>query len=324
MGAVLVIGRLTLRPLFRGVARTRNPEFFMAACLLVVLATGMVTAAAGLSMAVGSLIAGLLLAETEYRRQIDVTIEPFKGLLLGVFLVSVGMSLDLARVAAAPVFVLSAAASLVLAKALIVTVVGRMFGLAWITGLRAGLLLGPGGEFSLVVISVAVAGGLMGDEASDYAIVLAAMTMAVIPMLSQLSEALFGRRERAGHAAPTLPHPEAGAPLRVLIAGFGRVGQTVAGMLEAHRVPYIALDSDPDLVIRQRARGRPVFYGDMTRPEMLHQLDLDAARAVVVTLNDREVADALVVAIRRERSELLIVARALDAEHAAHLYGAGP
>jgi monovalent cation:H+ antiporter-2, CPA2 family len=322
---VLAAGRLTLRPLFRGVARTGSPELFVAACLLVVLGTGLATAAAGLSMALGALIAGLLLAETEYRRQVQVTIEPFKGLLLGVFLVSVGMSLSLERVVAAPGFVLTAALALVGVKLGVVALLGRLFGLGWPAGLRAGLLLGPGGEFSLVVTAIAAAGGLVEDEVADYALLLAALTMAAIPLLSQLGEWLLHRRGRRPGlaAAPPPPPPPQDEPPRVVIAGFGRVGQTVADMLEVHRVAYIALDSDPDLVARERARGRPVYFGDMTQPALLHHLELDAARGVVVTITDREAADALVAAARGQRADLLVVARARDAEHAAHLYAVG-
>ncbi len=322
---VLVVGRLVLRPLFRGVARTGSPELFVAACLLVVLGTGLATATAGLSMTLGALIAGLLLAETEYRRQVQVTIEPFKGLLLGVFLVSVGMSLSLERIIEAPFFVLGAAVALVAMKTAIVVVLGRFFGLPWAAGLRTGLLLGPGGEFSLVVAALAVGGGLIQGEAADYTLVLAALTMAAIPVLSQLGERLLrpGEAGRGAAAAEAPPAPEEGAPQRVIIVGFGRVGQTVADMLEVHRVPYIALDSDPDLVARERRRGRPVYFGDMTHTELLHHLDLDQARGVVLTLTDREVADALVLAVRKERPDLLVVARARDAAHAAHLYAVG-
>ncbi len=320
---VLVVGRLVLRPLFRGVARTGSPELFVAACLLVVLGTGLVMATAGLSMSLGALIAGLLLAETEYRRQVQVTIEPFKGLLLGVFLVSVGMTLSLEKVAAAPLFVLSAAVLLVLVKGGIVVLLGRLFGLGWAAATRAALLLGAGGEFSLVIMALAVGGGLMTNEAADYALVLAALTMAMIPVMSRVGEALLAPRRRAGIKPADVPPPAAEGEQRVIIAGFGRVGQTVAAMLEVHRVPYIALDSDPDLVAAERKRGRPVFFGDMTHPDLLHHLDLDQARGLVVTVTGREAADHLVAAARKERADLLVVARARDAEHAAQLYAVG-
>ena len=322
--AVIALGRATLRPLFRSVARTRSPELFMAACLLVVIATGAATAAAGLSMAMGALIAGLLLAETEYRRQIEVTIEPFKGLLLGVFLVSVGMGLDLGRIAAQPLLVLTAAAALVGGKLAIVACLVRLFGLPWATGLRAGLLLGPAGEFSFVILAPAAALGLVSAEAAGFAVILAALTMAAIPLLSALGNRLVPRRTptaAAADAAASLP-PESTGP-RVVVAGFGRVGQTVASMLEVHRIPYLALDSDADEVARQRKRGRPVYYGDVTSIELVRRLHLDTARALVVTMNDRAAVDELVVAAKRERPDLLVVARARDAAHAAHLYAVG-
>jgi CPA2 family monovalent cation:H+ antiporter-2 len=325
--AVLVLGRLTLRPLFRGVARTRSPELFVAACLLVVLGTGLAMAAAGLSMALGALIAGLLLAETEYRRQVIVTIEPFKGLLLGVFLVSVGMSLSLGRIAADPVFLLGAAAALVMLKLAIVLVLAVLFGLGWHAALRAGLLLGPGGEFSLVITALAARSGLLDAATAEDALVLAALTMAAIPVLSQAGEVLLRHSrhaQRGRDGTPAVPPPPAadGTP-RVILCGFGRVGQIVADMLDVHRIPYVALDSDADVVARHYARGRPVFFGDMTRTAILAHLDLDTARAVIVTVSDRRVADALVTAVREQRRDLLLVARAHDADHAAQLYAVG-
>ena len=195
-------GRLALRPLFRGVARTRSPELFMAACLLVVLGTGLVAQAAGLSMALGALIAGLLLAETEYRRQIEVTVEPFKGLLLGVFLISIGMSLDLGRILHDPATVLGAAIGLVAIKAVVTAALARGFGLRLRVGGPAGLLLGPGGEFSFVILAVGQASGVIGVELGGFAFILAALTMAAIPLLSKLGKALAGRRPVAIPARP--------------------------------------------------------------------------------------------------------------------------
>jgi monovalent cation:H+ antiporter-2, CPA2 family len=322
IAGVLGIGWLALRPLFRGVARTASPELFMAACLLVIIATGLATAAAGLSMAVGALIAGLLLAETEYRRQIEVTIEPFKGLLLGVFLISVGIGLDLGRIAADPVMVLGGAAALVAIKLVITAALARGFGLRWPTAVRTGMLLGPGGEFGFVIVGLAGSLGLIAPAPARYALILAALTMVCIPLLFSLGEALFRRLPSAAERATPEPVPDDSAP-RVIIAGFGRVGETVAALLDAHAVGYVAIDSDPDRVAEVRGRGKPVYWGDITRIEMLRRLHLDSARAVVVTMTDRRAADRLVRAVRRERAELLIVARARDAVHAAHLYRVG-
>ena len=317
-------GRLLLRPLFRGVARTETPELFIAACLLVILATSLATANAGLPMELGALIAGLLLAETEYRRQIEVTIEPIKGLLLGVFLVYVGMSLDLPRVAHSVPDLLGASGLLVLSKAAIVAGLAHVFGLPWRAGLQTGLLLGPGGEFGFVILGLARAEHLLGDETAGALLIVVALTMACIPPLSALGRRIQRRAAQTGVQDPDLLSalPEDASP-RAILAGFGRVGETVAELLEAHCIPYIAVDTDPDRVAEQRGRGRPVIWGDITRLEMLRRLHLETARALVVTMNDRAAGDRLVAAARRERADLLVVARAHDAHHAAQLYAVG-
>ena len=324
VGGIVAVGRLALRPLMRSVARTHSPDLFMAACLLVVLACALATEAAGVSMALGALIGGLLLAGTEYRRQVEVTIEPFKGLLLGVFLISIGMGVDPARIAAAPLTILGGGVALVALQAALIAPLARGFGIGWAPALEAGLLLAPAGEFSFVILSVAVAGGLLPRAVSEPALAVAALTMASIPLLARAARPLARRAARARAIDPALaePVPLADVP-RVVIAGFGRVGQTVAGLLETHRVPYVALDRDPDRVARQRRAGKPVYWGDMTHAALLRNLDLASARALVVTLDNDRAADELVAAARLERPDLLIVARARDARHAAHLYRVG-
>jgi monovalent cation:H+ antiporter-2, CPA2 family len=346
VAGIAALGRLVLRPLFRSVARTKSEESFVAVCLLVVIATALATAEAGLSMALGALIGGLLLAGTEYRRQVEVTIEPFKGLLVGLFLMSIGMSLDLHALIAHPATVLGAAIGLVVLKAAIVGVLSRGFSLPWRGGVQTALLLGPGGEFSFVIVTVALTHGLVDDATASLVLIVAALTMISTPILSKLGAWLVPRAgprpidpalllpAMRGAATPdttthdTTTHdtthdttPDTGP--RVIVAGFGRVGQTVAALLEAHRVPYVAIDRDPDRVARQRKHGKPIYYGDMTRTELLRHLDLDTARALVVTLDDPPVAEALVATARAERASLVIVARARDAEHAARLYRAG-
>jgi CPA2 family monovalent cation:H+ antiporter-2 len=321
--AIVVLGRLALRPLFRSVARTRSPELFMAACLLVVLGTGLATAAAGLSMALGALLAGLLLAGTEYRRQVEITIEPFKGLFLGVFLISIGLGVDLGRIAAAPALILGGAAALIAIKLGAIAGLGRLFGLPWGAGLRAGLLLGPGGEFSFVIVSVAAGEALLAPATAEPLLAIAALTMALIPLISALGElALPKLSSRAPDPALALPETIDTAS-RVVIAGFGRVGQMVAAMLEVHRIGYIALDHDADRVTRQRRAGKPVYYGDIRQAALLRRLDLDNARALVVTLDEPRATEEVVTAARAERADLLIVARARDATHAGALYRAG-
>jgi monovalent cation:H+ antiporter-2, CPA2 family len=324
IAAIVSLGRLVLRPLFRSVARTRSPELFVAACLLVVIATGLATAAAGLSMALGALIGGLLLAGTEYRRQVEVTIEPFKGLLVGVFLISVGMSLDIRTALADPLLVFGAASGMVLLKLLIVTPLTLAFGLNRANGLRTGLLLGPGGEFAFVIVSAASGEHLLAPDVAGTVLFVTALTMGTIPLLSRLGGRLAPRLLPETPMGPSILVPEVSDALpRVIVAGFGRVGQTVAAMLEVHKVPYVAIDRDPDRVARQRKQGTPVFFGDITQFDLLRRLHLGTARALVVTLDDRSAADELVAAARKERQDLLIIARARDAAHAAHLYRMG-
>ena len=310
---LIVAGRLVLRPLFRSVARTGSPELFVAACLLVILATGLATAMVDLPMELGSLIAGLLLAETEFRRQIEVTIEPFKGLLLGVFLISVGMSLDLADIAADAPRVVLGGIVLVAVKLAIIACLARGFGLRWLTGLQAGLLLAPGGEFGFVILGLARAEGLIGADVARFPLVLAAVTMACIPLLSALGR----RMARGARVAPAIDPALLSAPPddalpRVIIAGFGRVGETVASLLEKHRVAYVAVDSDADRVAAQRKLRRPVYWGDITQTELLHRLHVETARALVVTMGDHAASDRLVAAARAARPDLLIMVRARD------------
>jgi CPA2 family monovalent cation:H+ antiporter-2 len=324
VAAIVALGRLALRPLFRSVARTRSAELFVAACLLVVIGVGLATAAAGLSMALGALIGGLLLAGTEYRRQVEVTIEPFKGLAVGVFLISVGMSLDFRALGTQPLLVLVAVVCVVLLKLLVVTGLARAFGLNWAQSLRTGLLLGAGGEFAFVIVSVASGEHLLAPDVAQVLVFVTALTMATIPLLSRLGGALAPRLAPEMPVDPNILVPQVSDALpRVIIAGFGRVGQTVAALLEAHKVRYVAVDRDADRVARQRKQGAPVYFGDVTQLDLLQRLHLETARALVITLDDPTSADALVAAARGEREDLLIIARARDAAHAAHLYRIG-
>ncbi|MEQ1754081.1 MAG: cation:proton antiporter [Micropepsaceae bacterium] len=323
--AVMFLGRILLRPLFRLVAATRSPDLFMAACLLVILASSLATGFAGLSMAVGSLIAGLLLAETEFRRQIEYTIEPFKGLLVGVFLISVGMNVDLGRVLRDPVAILFAGVGLVLVKTLVVAAAGRLLKLPVSAGLRAGLLLGPGSEFSFVIVSVALASKAISPDAASFTLIVAALTMASIPGLYWLGRYLEKLRPKAKdpvHPASFIKPPD-DKEARVIVAGFGRVGRVVAELLARHSIPYLAVDADVNVVAKARDDGFPIFLGDIRQQAFLKLCGIDVARALVLTMDAPKAASAVVSAARAERSDLIIVARARDAEHAGELYRLG-
>ncbi|MFM9865849.1 MAG: cation:proton antiporter [Micropepsaceae bacterium] len=322
--AVFAGGRIVLRPLFRRVAQTDSPELFMAACLLVIIVTGLATAAAGLSMALGALIAGLLLAETEYRRQIEVMIEPFKGLLVGVFLISVGMSVDLGRIAAEPFAVAAASAGLIAAKALIVALAAPLFGLTIAQGVRSGMVLGPGSEFSFIILGVAGAAGIVNEDTVSFLLIVAALTMAAIPFLQTIGKTLEKQLSPvvAPHPATLIPLPEDAGP-RVIIAGFGRVGRVTAALLTEHKIPFLAVDANADTVARARDEGHDVFFGNVKQIEFLRRCGIATARALVLTMDAPKAASEVVGVARAERTDLQIIVRARDADHAAELYRLG-
>ena len=322
LAALIVLGRLALRPFFRFVAETKSPEFFMAACLLVVLGDGLAAAASRLSMALGAFVAGLLLAETEYRREIEVTIEPFKGLLLGLYFVSVGAGINPAIIFASPEVILSLAAALIAIKGLILFALARAFRIPWRVAAEMALLLGPGGEFGFVMIGAALAGGLIDRALSTTLVSSIAISMLAIPALARLG-ALIDAPLRARRDAPPEETPPGADEPRVIIVGYGRVGALIGDMLDIHKLPFIAVDSDARLVARAREAGKPVYYGDATRPDYLRRCGIETARAVVVTMDTPHANEAVVETTRRLRQDVTLVARARDAEHAHTLYERG-
>jgi CPA2 family monovalent cation:H+ antiporter-2 len=320
--ALVVFGRLALRPFFHFVAETKSPEFFMAACLLVVLGDGLAAAASHLSMALGAFVAGLLLAETEYRREIEVTIEPFRGLLLGLYFVSVGAAINPAFIFARPGLILGLAAALIVAKALTLFGLGRAFRLPFRAAGETSLLLGPGGEFGFVMIGGALAGGLIDRTLATTLISAVAISMLVIPGLAKLS-ARIGSNPRGGTDAKAPEIPPDSEASRVIIVGYGRVGALIGDMLDRHGIPFIAVDANAGITSQARSDGKPVYYGDAARPEYLRRCGLETARAVVVTMDSTAANEAVVETTRRLRPDITLVARARDADHARALYGLG-
>ena len=320
---LVAVGRLLLRPLFRLVATARSTELFMAACLLVVMAAATLAAVSGLSMALGAFIAGLLLAETEFRREIEVTIEPFKGLLLGLFFVSVGASLDLGIVLQAPAVIAGLALALVAVKCAVLMLLATAFRLPRQVGREVALNLGPGGEFAFVMLGAAVAEGIIPLPIGQTAVVVVTVSMVTIPWLSRLGERL-GRRspvEEIGPEIAMLP-PEDHA-VRIIIVGYGRVGKLVGDMLTRHQLPYLAVDSDPRVVAAERQAGKAIYFGNATRAEFLRRCGIAEARALVVTMDAPQAVEETVAVARGERPDLTIVARARDAHHARKLYELG-
>jgi CPA2 family monovalent cation:H+ antiporter-2 len=318
---ILAVGRAVLRPMLKSVARARSQEMFMAACLLVVVGAGLASAAAGQSMALGAFIAGLLLAETEFRHEAEVTIEPFKGLLLGLFFLSVGIGLDLGRLVRHPVLILGGVAALIAFKALVGAGLVKLAGRPLRRALEIGLILSAGGEFVFVVMAQAVGSGLVGKDAGEALVLIATLSMFAIPPLTVMGERIGESATRAPVSAE--PPGAAQADARVLVVGYGRVGLMVADMLERHQIAWVAVDQDPRLVESGRRRGHPVFFGDAARPEFLVRCGLHTARAVVVTMDAPEAVEAVVHAARQARPRMVIVARARDARQAGRLYELG-
>ncbi|MBK9654649.1 MAG: cation:proton antiporter [Rhodanobacteraceae bacterium] len=324
MAGIYVVGRLALRPLMRSVARARSPEMFMAAILLVALGSAALTGTAGLSMALGAFLAGLLLAETEFRHEIEVNVVPFKGLLLGVFFVSVGMVIDVRIVLANALPVLAAVGGLIAAKALVIALLCRAFGLSRAVSLEAGLLLGQAGEFAFVVLALANRMSLLEPRVVQFMLIVAGISMLVTPLVALLARRWAARiDQRASVGALADPGELGEIDGHVVIAGFGRVGHALARVLDDEQLSYVALDLDADQVARSRAKGRPVYYGDASRLDMLQRTRLDQARALVVTMDSASAADHIVRAVREFAPDLPIYARARDAAHARRLLQRG-
>jgi monovalent cation:H+ antiporter-2, CPA2 family len=322
LAALIVFGRIALRPFFHFVAATRSPEFFMAACLLVVLGDGIAAAASRLSMALGAFVAGLLLAETEYRREIEVTIEPFKGLLLGLYFVSVGAEINPRLILARPALILGLAAALIAVKGLIIFGLATAFRLPARVGAEMAMLLGPGGEFGFVMIGAALAGGLIDRSLSTALVSAVALSMLTIPALAKVGARVGSALRPQGEPLPQEAPPDSEEG-RVIIAGYGRVGALIGDMLDMHKIPFVAVDSDARLVARARAAGKPVYYGDASRPDYMRHCGLETARAVVVTMDSPVANEAVVETTRGIRRDVTLVARARDADHARALYGLG-
>jgi monovalent cation:H+ antiporter-2, CPA2 family len=324
LAVIIIFGRVALQPLFQLVAATRSRDLFIATALFVIIAAGVVANQAGLSMALGAFVAGLLLAETEYRKAIEATIEPFKGLLLGIFFFTVGMDIDVRELLREPLLLATAVAALIALKSFLIIGLARMFRLSWPVAIEMGLLLGPGGEFAFVGIGSAAELGLIDARLASFALVVTSITMALTPLLSYVGRR-FARRLRAmtGTVPPELSARPTGGDKRAVVVGYGRVGKVVCGLLKEHGISYIAADSDPHTVTHDRRDGQEVYYGDAADPEFLKICGLADASGVIITIHDHDLIDEIVAHVRALRPDILIVSRARDANHARHLYELG-
>jgi CPA2 family monovalent cation:H+ antiporter-2 len=325
LAALFLIGRLFLRPMLRSVARAKSEELFVAACLLVVVGSGLISALTGLSMAIGAFVAGLLLAETEFRHEVETRVEPFKGLLLGLFFISVGIGLNVPLLLERPLLIVGMAAGLLLLNVVVVFALARAFGLKSRSAIEAALLLAASGEFAFVILGQAMDQGLVQRAVGQTVLVSATLSMFCIPLLAQLGLKLSGRRVTPSEEPPE-PEPEGetgDAEPAVLVVGHGRVGRLVGDMLKRHQIAWVGADLDARLVEQGRRAGERIFFGDASRAEFLLRCGLATAPALVVTMDEPEGVEAIVAVARELRPDLTIVARARDARHAQRLYDLG-
>lgn len=319
--AMLVAGRYLLPRLFAQAARTKSPEVFLAASLLVVMVSSLVTAAVGLSPIVGALVAGLLIAETDYHGEVESMTEPFKGLALGVFLLAVGMGIDPRAVIEQWASLLLAITAIIIGKTLVTTLLLRLAGARRGVALETSMLMASPSETTLIVLSTAVTARLINTDTAAFWQMATAIGLTVTPILARAGHNIARRIElRAGDGEPEEVATEQGG---AVILGFGRIGRIVADLLRTHEQSYVAVESDIDLVNDARRKGYTVLFGDVARHETLDRLRLGHARALIITMDDPVLALRITRRVRGWAPSLPIIVRARDTDHAAELYRAG-
>ena len=319
IAALLLIGRLILPMLFAQAARTKSPELFVAVSLLVVILAGLATGAVGLSPILGALIAGVLIAETEYRSEVEVVTAPFRGLALGIFLISVGMRIDLRQIAEIWPELLAALIGVLLVKTLVTGALLRLSGSRVGVAAETGLLMASPSETTLILLGAAATTGVIAQDTATFWQAATAIGLTITPLLATLGRVAARRVD-----PEAMELPDDGATKgRTIVFGFGRVGKMVADMLREHERPYLAVDSDIDNVIAARESGYSILFGDVARSELVEKLKLGDAAALVLTMDDPVLVARLARRIRGSFPDLAIIARARDTDHAAKLYEAG-
>ncbi len=322
---VIILGRFLLQPLYKMIASARSSELFVSTTLLVVLGTGWIMSLAGLSMTLGAFLAGLLLSGTQYRHQIEADIRPFRGILLGLFFMIIGMSMDISLILEQWPIVLSLLLILMLGKTLITAALSKMMGNPAGRSIRVGLALSQGGEFGFVMFGAALALNLMDAQIANILLATIALSMIATPAMFFLGRVISARLKPASFAEPhkSIEDNIKEANDHVLIAGFGRVGQTVARVVSDAGVPYIAIDLDHARLNKCRKKGMSVFYGDADQTKVLQAAGAGRARSAVITLDDEETASRVVGALRNDYPDLPIYVRARDRKHSHRLEQAG-
>ncbi|WP_260484162.1 cation:proton antiporter domain-containing protein [Sphingomicrobium flavum] len=318
--AMLLVGKFLLSPLFAQAARTKSPEGFFAISLLTVILAAAATAAVGLSPILGALIAGMLIAETDYHAEVEIVIAPLKGLGLGVFLITIGMLIDIGALAQQWHLLIGSLAGVIAAKAVVTGFLLRIAGARRGVAAETGILMASPSETTLILLGAAGTAGVLGMETVAFWSAVTALGLTITPFLASLGR-IAGHRVEKEASAQEMEHDPANG--RTVIFGFGRVGQMVADMLSEHDRPYLGIDSNIDGVSRLREEGFNVLYGDVARSELIEKLGLNKAAALVLTMDDPVLTARISRNVRKLYPELPIIARARDSEHAANLYKAG-
>jgi monovalent cation:proton antiporter-2 (CPA2) family protein len=322
IAAVAAGSRLVVRPALRLVGGLHDPELFTATALLLVVGTAWAVSAAGLSMALGAFLAGVLLAGSEYRHELEADLAPFKGLLLGLFFITVGSAADVSLVVERPLLVVGLVVALVVLKALIAGLVGRFALRATEPALSLGTLLSQGGEFAFVLFGIAAGQGILDRAASDALVVAVTLSMATTPALFALHARFVRPALRRGAARPfDAVEPEGEPP--VIIAGFGRVGQVVGRVLRAKRIPFTAVDISSEHIDFIRRFGNRVFYGDASRLDLLRAARADRARIFVLAIDDVDASVRTAEVVLAHFPDLIVFARARNRQHAYRLRALG-
>lgn len=319
--AVLAVAGWFLLPrIFAQAARAKDPELFLAASLLVVIAAAMATAAVGLSPIVGALLAGLMIAETEYHGEVEAITAPFKGLALGVFLISVGMGLNLKTIGEQWPQLIVAVVGVVAIKAIVTAALLRFSGMARRgTAAEVGLLMASPSETTLIVLATALQAQIISRGTAEFWQLVTAIGLTITPLLARIGHDVARRIEMRSEGAKPDETPEG----RTVVVGFGRVGRTVAELLREHHRPYVAIDADIDTVAAARRDGFIVRFADVARPGSLDKLGVETANAIVLTMDDPVQQLRMTRLLRQKYPDLPIISRARDADHAAVLYQAG-
>ncbi|MCZ8369203.1 MAG: cation:proton antiporter [Porphyrobacter sp.] len=319
VAVLLIVGRLALPRLFAQAARTKSPELFLSASLLVVIGASLATALVGLSPIVGALIAGLLIAETEYHTEVELIMEPFKGLALGVFLITVGMSINLAEIASEIGVIALAVVGVLAFKAMVTGILLRLMGARRGTAAETGLLMASPSETTLIVLAAATSALVLDPETARFWQTVTAIGLTITPLLAKLGAVIARRVDSVALAQ----HDDDSEEARTIIVGGGRVGRLVADMMQTHSKSYVMIDSNPDLIATAKRDGYRATFGDAARGDTLSRLGAERAPAVVLTMDEPVLAQRLVAKLRQTYPDLLIVARARDTDHAAAMYRAG-